>query len=276
MTVRAWPETGDSAQLGAKARGLMELSHLGLPVPPAVVLRGEALTRPERDAASLRNAAIDATREFFGALHGARRAVSLRCAEKGRTPQGRLFPESVLDLGISDAPEDKLASEVVCEAHASAFFAFFGDEISAGFARLPLRDQLEALLTPLLAYLAGPALPSRTPRSLVLQQMVYGDRDARSLTGICYTRNPHTGATTEYGHILVGHQGMALGAIDDPRQRDLSEMRHINPVAHAALIAAFPRIESHYGSVRKLEFTAEGERLFLLQNTPTPYAGVIT
>lgn len=265
MSIATWPTRGDARLLGVKAEGLLDLEALGLPTPPALILRAEATTRPEN-----REAIIARVLEFFDGAEEPGRTVSLRCAAKARKGGGRLLPESVLDLGIRDAAADANASRAVCTAHAVAFFRFFGRDAPPDFADLPLADQMHALLDPLLAHLSAADTPlaSDTPRTLVVQRMVYGDHDARSLTGVCYTRHPYTGEMLDYGHFLVGRQGMALGGIEDPAQRDLSGMATVNPRAYADLKAAFPLLEAHYEAVRQLEFTAEGERLFLLQNTP--------
>lgn len=268
MTIKVWPIGGDPTRLGEKAQGLIDLERMGLPVPPALILRGDALLEAGGSIDTFREMAIEQICHFLASLEGPPRTVSLRCAAKGRSARGRILPESVLDLGIREAIGDTGASKAVCTNHAAAFFAFFGHKAPDNFAHFSLRDQLDKLLTPLLAHLSvSPLLGLETPRTIVVQRMVYGDRDARSLTGICYTRHPHTGEQIEYGHFIVGRQGMSLGGADDPAQRDLSEMAQVNPVAHAALKAVFQQVEAYYGAVRQLEFTAEGDRLFLLQNT---------
>lgn len=71
----------------------------------------------------------------------------------------------------------------------------------------------------------------------------------------------------EYGHFIVGRLGMALGGVTDTNQRDLAEMADVNPVAHRALLSTCRQLEGHYKMVRQVEFTAEGEELYLLQNT---------
>jgi hypothetical protein len=243
---------------------LLDLEALGLPTPPALILRAEATTRRN----NLKHI-ITRVLQFFSAGEGLGRTVSLRCAAKARAGGVRLLPESVLSLGIQSAATDANASRAVCAAHAKAFFCFFGMEAAPDFSDLPLSDQLRALLTPLLAHLSGAntLLASGTPRALIVQRMVYGDLDARSLTGMCYTRHPYTGEILDYGHFLTSRQGMALGGVDDPAQRDLPAMAAINPLAYAELKDACLTLEAHYAAVRQLEFTAEGERLYLLQNT---------
>ena len=263
--IAIWPDTGDAEKLGEKAQGLIDLARLELPVPPALILRGDLLEQADLNPRQIIELVIARILRFQTSPEGPARPISLRCAAKGRSEGGRILPELVLNLGIKEAIVMSPSSEAVCEGHASAFFAFFGEQLRAGFPLLPLRDQLDALLSPLVPHLRQ--LGSESPRTLVVQRMVYGDWDSRSLTGTCYTRHPRSGEAIDYGHIIFGRQGMALGGVHDASQRDLSEMADINPAAYSQLKRAFLRIEEYYREVRQLEFTAEGEALYILQNT---------
>ena len=262
--VMLWPSEGDERLLGVKAQGLLDLQHLGLRTPSALILRSEITTR--RGA---RDEIISRIRKFIDGLPVTRRVVSLRCAAKTSAGGAWRLPESVLDLGLQGMQEICEASRLVCYRHTAAFLGFFGRSVDADFADRPLEDQLSILLEPLLSYLTiNDTLGPEVPRALIVQQMIYGDLDDRSLTGICYTRHPYTGEQMDYGNFLCARQGMALGGVHDPAQRDLAEMTQVNPIAYAALKSVFPILEGYYRAVRQVEFTAEGELLFLLQNTP--------
>ena len=262
MSVVSWPREDDPGCLGEKAQGLLDLAAIGLRTPATLVIRDSAI----RGGAAL-VAVVGAILEFVAALPGPRRAVSLRCAVKHGPDKVAVLPESLLDLGLSDAVLRRAQDGRVCTAHARAFFGFFSEVAPERVERWPLERQLDAALVPLLRHFARPGFDPAVPQTLIVQKMVYGDADPHSLTGMCYTRHPSTGERVEYGHFIMGRQGMALGGVDDPAQRDLAEMRELNPRAHAELLASFAPIERYYRAVRQLEFTAEGETLYLLQNT---------
>lgn len=262
MTVELWPDDGNTEYLGEKAQGLIDLAHLALPIPATLIIRASVICDGVTSSAI-----VDAILECVKTWPGPRRAVSLRCAVKHGPGKTAVLPESLLDLGLCEAAVRRGIDEQVCAAHGVAFFGFFGDALPDGFVRWPLNRQLDAAIGHLADHFERVGSDRGIPQTLIVQQMVYGDADPRSLTGMCYTRHPRTGERLEYGHFIMGRQGMALGGVDDPAQRDLAEMRGVNPRAHADLLAAFAPIERYYQAIRQLEFTVEGETLYLLQNT---------
>jgi hypothetical protein len=267
------PADGDDSRLGAKAAGLVDLAALGLPTPRALILRPEffddysAADQAVRER--LRSALIEQAVAFLKASTRAWPAVSLRCAVKHGSAGRRELPDSLLNLGLPSSSalrgEDSDLRRV-CAAHAEAFFGFFGLEPPGGFASLGFSQQLEAALPALFERLCG-TTSHEMDRGLIIQEMVYGAADHRSLTGMCYTRHPHTGKTCAYGCFIPRRQGMALGGIGSPEERDLSELQIFNPAAYTQLKSCFRILEIHYRDIRALEFTVEGDRLYLLQNT---------
>ena len=94
--------------------------------------------------------------------------------------------------------------------------------------------------------------------------MVFGNRGDDSATGVCFTRNPSTGAKELYGEFLVNAQGEdVVAGIRTPRP--LAEMREVLPEAYDELIDTMYRMESHYRDMQDMEFTVENGKLFLLQ-----------
>ncbi len=97
-----------------------------------------------------------------------------------------------------------------------------------------------------------------------VQQMVFGNLGAGSATGVCFTRNPSTGAAELYGEFLENAQGEdVVAGIRTPRP--LAELETIAPEAYAALLATMRRLEGHYRDMQDIEFTIERGRLYLLQ-----------
>ena len=107
-------------------------------------------------------------------------------------------------------------------------------------------------------------IPSDLGTAVNVMQMVFGNRGEDSATGVCFTRNPSTGANELYGEFLVNAQGEdVVAGIRTPRP--LAEMRDVLPEAYDELIDTMRRMEAHYRDMQDMEFTVENGKLFLLQ-----------
>lgn len=107
-------------------------------------------------------------------------------------------------------------------------------------------------------------IPSDLGTAVNVMQMVFGNRGDDSATGVCFTRNPSTGAKELYGEFLVNAQGEdVVAGIRTPRP--LAEMREVLPEAYDELIDTMHRMEAHYRDMQDMEFTVENGKLFLLQ-----------
>ena len=95
-------------------------------------------------------------------------------------------------------------------------------------------------------------------------QMVFGNRGARSGSGVCFTRNPATGEPVPYGDYLVDAQGEDV-VNGSRRTMDLAELAAREPALHAELVRHLGTLERHYRDVCDVEFTVEEGRLWVLQ-----------
>ncbi|MFZ2260833.1 MAG: pyruvate, phosphate dikinase [Luteococcus japonicus] len=97
-----------------------------------------------------------------------------------------------------------------------------------------------------------------------VMQMVFGNRGETSATGVCFTRNPSTGAKELYGEFLTNAQGEdVVAGIRTPRP--LAEMSEVLPEAYKQLIDTMKKMELHYKDMQDMEFTIENGKLYLLQ-----------
>jgi len=97
-----------------------------------------------------------------------------------------------------------------------------------------------------------------------VQQMVFGNKNDRSGTGVCFTRDPNTGENVFYGDWLINAQGEdVVAGIRTPIK--LSELAEKYPAANKQLYAVRKRLEEHYKDMQDLEFTVEDEKLYMLQ-----------
>ncbi|MDR1513321.1 MAG: pyruvate, phosphate dikinase [Propionibacteriaceae bacterium] len=97
-----------------------------------------------------------------------------------------------------------------------------------------------------------------------VQVMVFGNRGDTSATGVCFSRNPATGARELYGEFLVNAQGEdVVAGIRTPLP--LGEMREVLPDAFRELLDTMATLELHQKDMQDMEFTVEDRKLYMLQ-----------
>ncbi|MEO5983309.1 MAG: pyruvate, phosphate dikinase [Pedococcus sp.] len=95
-------------------------------------------------------------------------------------------------------------------------------------------------------------------------QMVFGNHGPQSGSGVCFTRNPATGAPEPYGDYLVDAQGEDV-VNGSRRTMDLAALAVREPVLHDELSHHLATLERHYKDLCDVEFTVEDGRLWILQ-----------
>jgi pyruvate,orthophosphate dikinase len=97
-----------------------------------------------------------------------------------------------------------------------------------------------------------------------VQAMVFGNMGEDCGTGVCFTRNPSTGAKEFYGEFLMNAQGEdVVAGIRTPIE--LKKMNKIMPKAYQQLTRLMTRLEKHYKDMQDMEFTIQNEVLYILQ-----------
>ncbi len=95
-------------------------------------------------------------------------------------------------------------------------------------------------------------------------EMVYGNTGTRSGSGVCFTRNPATGASGAYGDYLPNAQGEDV--VNGSRVTlSLDDLAGLQPAVHADLLRHLETLERHYADLCDVEFTVEDGRLWILQ-----------
>ncbi len=101
--------------------------------------------------------------------------------------------------------------------------------------------------------------------AVTIQAMVYGNMDARSGTGVLFSRNPLTGEPVAYGEYLPRAQGEDVVSGKRTPQ-PLAAMQTSEPEAHAQLLDTAALLERENGDVQDIEFTLQQGQLYLLQS----------
>ncbi len=95
-------------------------------------------------------------------------------------------------------------------------------------------------------------------------QMVFGNRGGDSGSGVCFTRDPVSGAPGAFGDYLPDAQGEdVVSGVRSPL--DLSALRARDPELHRQLSEHLRTLEAHYRDLCDVEFTVERGRLWILQ-----------
>ena len=107
-------------------------------------------------------------------------------------------------------------------------------------------------------------IPATLGTAVNVQMMVFGNIGEDSGTGVCFTRNPSTGESGDYGDYLVCAQGedVVSGIRNTLTLQNLSE---IQPKAYQELKAIMAKLENHYRDMCDIEFTIESGKLWILQ-----------
>jgi pyruvate,orthophosphate dikinase len=107
-------------------------------------------------------------------------------------------------------------------------------------------------------------IPETLGTAASVQMMVFGDLGEDSGTGVCFTRDPSTGARRYYGDYLPRAQGEDVVA-GIRNALSLDDLASLQPACHAQLIQHMEELEAHYRDMLDIEFTIERGVLYILQ-----------
>lgn len=109
-----------------------------------------------------------------------------------------------------------------------------------------------------------------------VQEMVYGNMNDRSGSGVLFSRNPSTGEDELTGEYLLNAQGEDIvSGVRTPHP--IIDLKESMPRVYEELYSIAKNMENHYKDVQDMEFTIENEKLFILQTRNakrTPEANV--
>lgn len=99
---------------------------------------------------------------------------------------------------------------------------------------------------------------------VVVQEMVFGNLNSISGTGVAFTRNPSTGENVVFGEYLLEAQGEDIVAGIRTPENILSLKTQL-PNIYDEFISIARLLENHYGDMQDIEFTIENGKLYILQ-----------
>ena len=98
----------------------------------------------------------------------------------------------------------------------------------------------------------------------IVQQMVFGNLNENSCTGVVFSRDCISGDKGIIGEFLPKAQGedVVSGAVTP---KNIKELKEFNPVVYDELITICERLEKDTGDIQDIEFTVEDNKLYILQ-----------
>lgn len=107
-------------------------------------------------------------------------------------------------------------------------------------------------------------IPDDLGTAVNVQVMVFGNRGPTSGSGVCFTRDPATGAQGVYGDYLPNAQGEDVVA-GIRNTIPLADLGGLDRASYDELLQIMSVLERHYRDMCDLEFTIEDGRLWMLQ-----------
>ena len=152
------------------------------------------------------------------------------------------------------------------------FKAFFHEQTGEPFPQDPWQQLCGAINAVFGSWNAEKAVTYRRVEKITdlsgtgvnVQQMVFGNMGNDSGSGVCFTRDPSTGANEFYGDLLINAQGEdVVAGIRNPLK--LIALEEKMPDVYDQLCAVRAILEIHYADMQDLEFTVERGKLYMLQ-----------
>lgn len=107
-------------------------------------------------------------------------------------------------------------------------------------------------------------IPADWGTAVNVQEMVFGNLNNKSATGVAFSRNPATGENKIYGEFLINAQGEDI--VSGARTpQPMSELKKFNKTAYNQFEEICKILEHNYLDMQDMEFTIENEKLYILQ-----------
>lgn len=227
--------TADRSQLGNKGANLVKMTQLELPVPAGFVVSIEAYKK-WKETSSLPDEAIGDALASLEAEMGRKMGKGLEVSVRSSAP---VSMPGMMDtiLNIGDTCKMRNAIKSIFESW----------------------DNLRAV-----EYRRLHDIPATLGTAAIVQAMVYGNRDAKSGTGVVFTRNPSTGEKGLFGEYLSQAQGEELvSGVSTPKP--IEQLKSEIPEVYDELESIAQRLERHFCEMQDIEFTVESGKLYILQ-----------
>jgi pyruvate,orthophosphate dikinase len=115
-----------------------------------------------------------------------------------------------------------------------------------------------------IAYRNAHRIPHNLGTAVNVQTMVFGNIDEKSGSGVMFTRDPSTGEKRLYAELLFNSQGEEVVAGTRTPLR-IDELKARKSAMYEELSSYADKLEKRYKNMQDIEFTFEGDKLYVLQ-----------
>jgi pyruvate,orthophosphate dikinase len=233
----------DKSLLGNKGANLVTMTKLDLPVPPGFVVSVQGYNDYKKTGKlsdkEIAQAVADLEKQVHAKL-GKGLQVSVRSSAPASMPG---MMDTVLNIG--GLSEVRAAIRRIFESW----------------------DNLRAI-----EYRRLNNISSDMGTAAVVQAMVFGNKDAKSGTGVVFSRNPSTGERGLFGEYINRAQGEAIVS-GSTTPVPVAELESIMPKMYKELEQKVALLEAHFRDMQDVEFTIESEKLYILQTRSAKRSG---
>lgn len=295
-------KNGDSYNaelLGGKGAALAEMGALGLPVPPGVTISTEVCNNYLTKNIDMDNLVDDVLNHFEDIAHdlGYMPLVSVRSGARVSMPG---MMDTVLNVGISGENFEKWVKRIGYDAAADCYtrlitmysetvlgipavvfadattytdmLATFKDLTGEEFPQA-IEEQLAGAIEAVfnswnseraIAYRAMHGYPDHWGTAVNVQQMVFGNANNKSCSGVMFTRDFNTGDAETIIDWLPNAQGEdVVAGTHTPNTK--VDLIHWDQKVYDELGGIAAQLETHYNDMQDIEFTVDSGKLYILQ-----------
>lgn len=100
--------------------------------------------------------------------------------------------------------------------------------------------------------------------AIIIQEMVFGNKNNNSYTGVVFSSHPNDGNLKLFGEFLQAQQGdnLVSGKVSP---RNIDELIQINKILYDEINTICKKLEQKYKYIQDVEFTVEDNKLYILQ-----------
>lgn len=289
----------DATIVGGKGAKLAEMGSLGLPVPAGITITTEVCNDYLTDNLDI-DSIVDAVQNNFEDIAtdlGYMPLVSVRSGARVSMPG---MMDTILNVGICDENfcewVDRLGqdaavdcyrrlimmySETVTGIPAEAFESMTAiydlleryEELTGETFPQAIEEQLEGSITAVFnswnseraqAYRSMYGYSDNWGTAVNVQQMVFGNHNDKSCSGVLFTRDFNTGAEAYVIDWLPNAQGEDVVA-GTHTPKTINEFQKWDNNLYVKLTDIGRHMEAHYNNMQDMEFTVDNGELFILQ-----------
>ena len=267
----------DANILGGKGKSLVDMVKLGLPVPPAAIIRSGACNffltnrRPyvhlmKQLATHLKDIELLSGQEFGNPENPL--LVSVRSCAKESMPG---MMDTVLNVGLTLETYHGFVNRVGEQCADSCLNQL--NSCDPSFYRQQASSQLINSIVKVwnswnssraIDYRNYNNITSSDGTAVIIQTMVFGNGKPFSGTGVVFSRDITTGEPGLWGEFLPNAQGEDLVSGKNTPQ-PIAEFEEIDSKIYNQLKNIVTSLEDYYGDIVDVEFTIEENQLYILQ-----------